>query len=173
MSKQWSRIAALFVLALLVSPARPADETRNPFNVPDVKDPDGQDVKQFAANVKLPGGDKDKNAEQWVKEATEGKAETLDGDWSGRWESGSGTAKIKVVKDRVYVLYTDTEGQLKGTSWLLEAVKEGKDRLVGRWVQVGNATDTGPYVGLIVGDERIDGTWGGNARWDFRRKLKK
>jgi hypothetical protein len=153
-------------------PVHAEEKRRNPFNVEDVKDPTGEDVKRFAADVKLPGGDKDKNAEQWVKEATEGKKDSLDGDWSGRWSAGSGTAKVKVVKDRVYVLYTDTEGGLKGKTWLLEAVRE-KDRLVGRWVQVGNPDDTGPYVGLIVGDDRIDGTWGGNERWDFRRKIKK
>ncbi len=150
-----------------------AQAVRNPFGVDDVEDPTGDDIKQFAAKVKLPGGAKDKNAEQWVQKETEGKAGSLDGEWSGRWDGGAGTAKIKVVKDRVYVLYTDTEGQFKDKTWLVEAVKEGKDRLVGRWVQVGNTGDTGPYVGLIVDDERIDGTWGGDARWDFRRKLKK
>ena len=61
----------------------------------------------------------------------------------------------------------------ESVTWLLEAVKEGKDRLVGRWVQVGNANDTGPFVGLIVNGERIDGTWSEDRRWDFRRKLKK
>lgn len=147
-------------------------KARNPFDVEDVPDPDGQDVKAAVARMKLPGGDKDKNAEQWVKEASAGKPGTLDGDWSGRWDGASGTAKIRVIKDRVYVLYTDTDGQLKGTTWLLEAVQEGKGRLVGRWMQVGNSGDTGPYLGLIVDGERIDGTWG-DSRWDFRRKLKK
>ena len=177
MSKHLSWIAVVFVLALVASPARPADDRRNPFGVADVPDPYGDDVKQFAAKVKLAGDAKDKNAEQWVKNETEGKAGSLDGEWSGRWEeNGTGTAKVKVIKDRVYVLYTDNEGRLKGKTWLLEAVKEGKDRLVGRWVQVGNPNDTGPYAGLIVDDKRIDGNhaWqGGSSRWDFRRKLKK
>ncbi len=173
MSKHLLWIAVVFVLALVASPARPDDDRRNPFGVADVTDPYGDDVKQFAGKVKLAGDAKDKNAEQWVKKETEGKAGSLDGEWAGRWESGTGTAKVKVVKDRFYVLYTDDEGRLKGKTWLLEAVKEGKDRLVGRWVQVGNPKDTGPFVGLIVDDERIDGTWGSDARWDFRRKLKK
>ncbi len=148
-------------------------EVRNPFGVRDVPDPTGEDIKQFAAQTKLPGGPKDKNAAQWVQKETAGKADSLEGDWSGRWDSGSGTATIKVVKDRIYVLYTDTRGDLKGKTWLLEAVRVGKHQLMGRWAQVGNPDDSGPYVGLIVDPERIDGTWGGDARWDFRRKLKK
>lgn len=150
-----------------------ADETRNPFEVADVRNPYGPDVKNFARTVELSGGADDKNAEQWVKIETEGTPGSLDGAWFGRWEQGNGVAKILADKDRVFVLYTDKEGRLKNRTWLLEAVREGKDRLVGRWVQVGNPRDTGPFVGLIVNDGRIDGTWGGKSRWDFRRKLKK
>jgi hypothetical protein len=169
MKRQVWLIAGLFGLALLAGVAGGDEKkTRNPFGVADVEDPYGDDVKEFAKGVKLAGDDKDKNAEQWVDTETAGKADSLDGEWSGRWEGGSGTAKVKVIKDRVYVLYKDDNA-----SWILEAVKEGKDRLVGRWVQVGNADDTGPFVGLIVNNERIDGTWGEGARWDFRRKLKK
>jgi hypothetical protein len=164
-------VACWLVACSAWSPAAD-DKPRNPFEVEDVKDPTGEDVKDFAKGTKLPGGKDDKNAEQWVKKETEGKKGSLEGEWSGRWSDGKGTAKIKVIKDRVYVLYTDDEGTLQGKTWLLEAVRE-KDRLVGRWVQVGNADDTGPFVGLIVDDERIDGTWGNGERWDFRRKLKK
>jgi hypothetical protein len=167
MSRRWWA-PGLLVLVVTTAPARTFDERRNPFNVEDVQDPYGEDVKKYAAGVKVRGGDKDPNAEQWVKKETEGKPGSLDGDWSGRWEDGSGTAKVRVIKDRVFVLYTDGNA-----TWLLEAVREGKDRLVGRWVQVGNANDTGPFVGLIVNDERIDGTWGEGNRWDFRRKIKK
>ena len=173
MSKRYAWIPVVFVLAWAVLPARAEDKRRNPFDVEDVKDPTADDIKRIAADIKLPGGNTDKNAEQWVKKETEGKEGALDGDWSGRWSMGSGIAKVRVVKDRVYVLYTDTEGDLKGRTWLLEAVREGKDRLVGRWAQVGKPEDTGPYVGLIVDNERIDGTWGGDERWDFRRKMKK
>ena len=172
MSKPKVWVPMLFILACAVLPLRAEETRRNPFKVEDVKDPTADDIKRFAAEVKLPGGAKDKNAEQWVKDATAAKKGTLDGDWSGRWTGGNGTAKIMVIKDRVYVLYTDTEGDLKGKTWLLEAVRD-KDRLVGRWMQVGAPEDTGPYVGLIVDDERIDGTWGGGERWDFRRKIKK
>jgi hypothetical protein len=146
-----------------------AGERRNPFGVADVLDPDTPGIRKFAARVSLPGGPRDRNAEPWVKRPTAGKAGVLDGDWSGRWDGGSGTARVKVLGDRVYVLYTDRDGSTPGRKWLLEAVRE-KDRLVGRWAQVGNPSDTGPYAGLIVDDERIDGTWGG-GRWDLRRKL--
>src|SRR6185295_10677977 len=97
--------------------------------------------------------DKDPNAEQWVKEATAGKKGSLDGDWSSRYTGSSGTAKVKVVKDRVYVLYTETQGPFKGKQFLLEAIRDG-DKLMGRWIQVGKgADDSGPFVGLVVGDE--------------------
>ena len=169
MKRQVWLMAGWFGLALLAGVAGCDDKkTRNPFDVPDIESPDGADVKEFAKGVKLAGDNKDKNAEQWVEKETAGKADSLDGEWSGRWEGGNGTATVKVIKDRVYVLYKE-----ESVTWLLEAVKEGKDRLVGRWVQVGNANDTGPFVGLIVNGERIDGTWGEERRWDFRRKLKK
>jgi len=170
--KPWLWITVLCVLALMLSPAWSADERRNPFGVADVEDPYGADIKQFAASVHLPGGEQDNNAAQWVTQETTGNAGALDGEWSGRWASGAGTAQIKELRDRVYVLYTENEGRFKGVSWLVEAIKEGKDRLVGRWVRVENPKDTGPYVGLIVQDDRIDGTWGAGERWDFRRKLK-
>lgn len=62
---------------------------------------------------------------------------------------------------------------MTGSTWLLEAAMEPGGRLVGRWVQVGNPRDTGPFIGLIVDEERIDGVWdwSGRSRWDFRRKL--
>jgi hypothetical protein len=146
--------------------------TRNPFGVADVSDPDGQDVRAFAARVHLSGGDRDRNAEPWVKQETPGRAGTLDGEWSGRWDGGTGTARVQVVKDRVFILYTERDGRAEGT-YLLEAIREGKDRLVGRWVQVGHVQDSGPFVGRIVSDERIDGAWGADARWDFRRRRAK
>jgi hypothetical protein len=169
-------VIGLFVLVLAASPARPADEKRNPFDKTDVPDPTGEDVKKYAEQVKLSGGKDDKNAEQWVKNQTEGKKGSLDGEWSGRWSDGSSaTVKIKVIKDRVYILYTEEKNPTyKGRVYLVEAVRD-KDRLVGRWIDVDRPGDTTPFVGKIVDDERIDGVWGANGtdRWDFRRNLKK
>jgi hypothetical protein len=176
-------VAGLLGLALMASSARA--ETRNPFGVGDVENPLGEDIQKFAKGNWLSVGKDDRNAKQWVTTETEGKSGSLDGAWSGRWEEGMGTAKVKTVKDRVFVLYTDHEGRLSGYTWLLEAARKG-NRLLGRWAQVGNPNDTGAFVGLIVDDERIDGAWistnsrpadqevfAPNTRWDFRRKLKK
>jgi len=79
-----------------------------------------------------------------------------------------------VIGDRLFVLYTDHSGSMAGRSWLLEAKIVLGGRLIGSWVQVGNPNDTGPFVGRIVGDERIDGVWSwdGRERWDFRRRLR-
>jgi hypothetical protein len=52
---------------------RETPKTRNPFGVADVPDPDGKDVQELAAKVKLCGDDKDPNAEQWAPKETQGK----------------------------------------------------------------------------------------------------
>ncbi|MGH6814989.1 MAG: hypothetical protein ACREC6_04735, partial [Hyphomicrobiaceae bacterium] len=145
---------------------------RNPFGVPDVLDPYGADVRSFAARIRLLGGSSDQNASQWAERAPDGKRGSLDGTWSGRWTHGNGKAQVREANGRLYVLYTDSTGRMAGRTWLLEAIREGGNRLVGRWVQLANPSDTGPFVGIIVDDERIDGTWGGGARWDFRRQLR-
>jgi len=172
-STRYCWLIAFFTICALTFPAFPEEKARNPFNVEDVNDPDGDDVKEFAKNATLAGDKEDRNAEQWVEKESEGKARSLDGDWSGRWEGASGRAKIHTTKDRVFVLYTDVNDGVDGPTWLLEAVRFGKNEVRGRWVQVGNADDTGVFYGRIVDEERIDGTWGEGARWDFRRKLKK
>jgi hypothetical protein len=147
-------------------------KTRNPFGVPDIQDPDDESVQDLAAKAKLAGDDKDSNAEQWVKEATEGWRASLEGKWSDRWGDthqnyGTGT-EIKVVGDRVYMLVNASNGKF------LIDLKRDKNRLMGKYRGITNAGDTGPCVFLVVSDERLDGVWGsgGTARWDFRRKLK-
>jgi hypothetical protein len=169
-------IVVAFVTLLVLAGAAPAEEkekTRNPFGVNDVADPDGKDVREFAEKVKLPGDDKDANAVQWVKEKTSGKKGSLDGHWLDRWSTGGGDwnhgkegTRIKVVGDRVYILVHAANGK-----FLIDA-KRKKNRLVGRYQGVDNPNDTGPIVLKVVGDERIDGEWAGQGRWDFRRKLK-
>ena len=50
-----------------------------------------------------------------------------------------------------------------------------RDRLVGRYMSAVEPRETGPWVGVIVDSERIDGQWQGitgSGRWDFRRKIK-
>src|SRR5947209_703395 len=82
MNRWWSH-ALVMALALVAGSAITAEEkpkTRNPFNVKDVPDPDGEDVKAFAAKVKLAGDGKDANAEQWAEKATAGKKDSVDGE---------------------------------------------------------------------------------------------
>ncbi|HEY7269985.1 MAG TPA: hypothetical protein VH951_09175 [Dehalococcoidia bacterium] len=166
----------LFVGALLAlaGPVE-AQGVRNPFGVPDVVDPVNARVERLAAQISLSGDASDPNAEQWApKPTTVGQSIGLEGDWYGRWAAGTlGMARIKVVGSRLFALYTDYSGSMSGKTWLLEAEMLGNGRLVGSWVQVGYPSDTGPFIGLIVSDERIDGiwSWDGRERWDFRRQL--
>jgi hypothetical protein len=187
MIRFWSIAVAVLsgALALGCSDAtsQPKDEKpTNPFGVKLEPVPDDDEVKQFAKTVTLAGGAKDANATQWVDSATEGKADSLAGEWSGRWKY-AGEDKPWVIQekpttfattgDRVYILFTYAEGP-----YLIVALRQGekKDRLVGRFMSVNDPKDTGPWVGLIVDNERIDGEWqgpAGSGRWDFRRKIKK
>jgi hypothetical protein len=148
------------------------DKARNPFGVKDVSDPDGDDVKAFAADVKLSGGADDDNAKLWTDKTAKGDPKSLDGEWASRWNGGSagtdwvdGTANVKSVGDRVYILYKD-----QGGNYLIDARREKKDRLVGRYVNLELPADSSPWVGQIVDHERIDGQWT-MGRWDLRRKL--
>jgi hypothetical protein len=186
MIRFWSLAVAVLVVALALgssaATSQPKEEKpKNPFGIKLEPVPDDDEVKEFAKTVTLAGGDKDANAEQWVGGATKGKADSLDGEWSGRWKyAGEGKpwvtqekpTKFASTGDRVYILFTYAEGP-----YLVVATRQGKkkDRLVGRFMSVNEPKDTGPWVGLIVGNERIDGEWkgpAGSGRWDFRRKIK-
>jgi hypothetical protein len=169
-------IAALVLVssAFAFAPGAGALDSRNPFGKPDVVSPDGPDVTQLAARIQMPGGPDDRNAPQWAEEVSTGKPDTLDGVWFSRWESGtSGSATVRVVGDRFYALYTNQGGRMAGKTWIVEAVIGSDKRLAGRWVQIGNPRDAGPFIGLIVAPDRIDGIWSARMsdRWDFRRRL--
>jgi hypothetical protein len=171
----WWSLAPVMVLALVAANVVAADEEaniRNPFNVKDVPDPDGDDVQAFAARVKLAGDADDANAEPWAPQPTPGKADSLDGEWSSRWNGGSagnewsaGAATVKQVGERIYILYKDRTG-----TYLIDAKRQGESRLVGRYLNLGFDNDSSPWVGQIVDDERIDGQWT-MGRWDLRRKI--
>jgi hypothetical protein len=151
-----------------------AEEVRNPFGAEDILDPVGTAVEQLAEKVSLPGDGADRNAPQWAPARAPRGGGRLDGDWFGRWTEGTaGTARVRVIGDRLFALYTDVAGHMAGRSWLLEAKLLADGRLIGSWVQIGNRNDSGPFVGRIVDDERIDGVWSwdGRERWDFRRRL--
>jgi hypothetical protein len=151
-----------------------AEESRNPFGVQDLVDPVGIAIQQLAEKVTLAGDAADRNAPQWAPALGRREGRRLDGQWFGRWTVGTtGTARVKVIGDRLFALYTDVAGHMAGRSWLLEAKMLADGRLIGSWIQVGNPNDRGPFIGRIVDDERIDGVWSwdGRERWDFRRRL--
>jgi hypothetical protein len=175
------RLATGILFALLLCGAATADKpakekTRNPFGVKDIEDPDGEDVFDLIKMVELKGDAKDANVEQWVTDATEGKKGSLDGEWFERWNhngqdgwsTGKSTTKIKTVDERVYLLIESSNGQ-----FLMDLKYDKKARsMAGRYRGITNENDTGPCVFKVVDDERIDGSWRGVGRWDFRRKLK-
>lgn len=150
---------------LLTAPLR-----RNPFGWPDVPNPNGGDVHKFAATVKLEGGPTDPNAAAWVRTPV-AATDSLEGRWASRWSMrataerwNTGTAEVRCIGDRVYILFRH-EG---GTIHLIDAVREGADRLVGRYYDPLRPGDSTPWAGRIVSSQRIDGEWD-RGRWDFRR----
>jgi len=171
------RILALAVCAGIAAFTADAAraEARNPFGVEDLVDPVGIAVQELAEKVALPGDGADRNAPQWAPALAGREGGGLDGDWFGRWTIGTtGTARVKVIGDRLFAIYTDVAGHMSGRSWLLEAKMGAGGRLIGSWIQIGNPNDRGPFIGRIVDDERIDGVWSwdGRERWDFRRRLR-
>ena len=151
----------------------PQPEIRNPFGQADVADHFfGEELAEWAIDVELSGGEDDPNAKEWAQPSAQLGFDSIDGEWSGRWSEPendaeawtTGTARIKSVGDRVFFLYRAQEDE-----YLCEAMREG-DRLVGTYVNTDPAMfdDNGPWVGLIVGPDRIDGEWL-DGRWDFRR----
>ena len=153
------------------------ENIRNPFNVMDVPTPHDEEVIAFAAATTLAGGSDDDNASRWS--ALGGEPATIDGDWSSRWNGGAdptipgdaadkwkqGRAEVRTAGERVYLLFEWDGGARKG---LIDAQREGADRLVGKYINLTDPTITRPWIGLIVSNQRIDGRWTG-GRLDFRR----
>jgi len=148
------------------------DDPERPFGLDvEVPDPAGDDVKEFAASVKLSGDDGDRNAPQWSGKVHQGKRGSLDGLWERRWNgdgSRRGISQVKTVGDWVYILSNP------GHYSIIKARRQG-NRLMGRHVSVEDpSSKSHPWVGLIVNDERIDGAWAdgsSSGRCDFRRDL--
>jgi hypothetical protein len=149
-------------------PAPPPAPLRNPFGLDfDVPDPLGDDVRAFAETVKLDAGPDDPNAEAWVEVDPTATWDSIEGPWAGRWNSSeegwrSGLADIRIEGESIFIRFQDD------VRYLIEARREGPDRLLGRYVNVDAPIDTSPWVGRIVGHDRIDGQWN-DGRWDFRR----
>jgi WD40 repeat protein len=156
------------------------NKVRNPFGVQDVPDPDGKDVQEFASNpfdANFSRGADDANARRWTDLVVKDVPKSIDGDWAGRWKSEgiragawhTGTAQVKSVGARVYILYTDTVDK---TRYLIDALRVEEERLVGRYIGLDSGT-TGAWIGVSIDNERIDGHWRGGKdnRWDLRRKV--
>jgi hypothetical protein len=151
--------------------------TRNPFSVMDVPDPNDMVVEAFAAIASLSGSADDANAAVWS--VFGGPSDAIEGRWSSRWNGGAdptipgdanekwkqGDAEVKALGDRVYLLFDWDNGARKG---LIDARREGANRLVGKYINLTSPAITRPWIGLIVNDARIDGRWT-DGRLDFRR----
>jgi hypothetical protein len=152
---------------------------RNPFGVMDVPGPNDREVAQFAADATLEGSADDANALAWASAGASARHDTIEGDWSSRWNGGAdptipddaahkwkqGWAEAKITGERIYLLFGWDNGARRG---LIDAKRDGPRRLVGKYINLSNPAITRPWIGLIVGDQRIDGRWP-QGRLDFRR----
>jgi len=152
---------------------------QNPFGVMDVPDPNDADVEQFAGRATLEASADDDNAKAWSSADNSGQHGTVEGNWSSRWNGGAdptipgdaadkwkqGRAELRTAGERVYLLFDWDSGTRKG---LIDAQREGPQRLVGKYINLSSPAITRPWIGLIVSDQRIDGRWT-EGRLDFRR----
>jgi hypothetical protein len=152
---------------------------RNPFGVMDVPTPNDDDVTQFARNTAPEESATDENAKPWSAGNISDPQGTIEGQWSSRWKGAAdptipgdapdkwkqGQGEARIVGDRVYLLFDWDSGKRRG---LIDAKREGPRRLVGKYINLNNPEITVPWVGLVVGDQRIDGYFA-LGRVDFRR----
>jgi hypothetical protein len=156
-----------------------ARQIPNPFGVMDVPDPNDAAVTDFAGRATLQESADDDNARAWSNADGSGQPATIEGHWSSRWNGGAdptmpgdtadqwkpGRAELRTAGERVYLLFDWDSGARKG---LIDARREGPQRLVGKYINLSNPAITRPWIGLIVSDRRIDGRWT-EGRLDFRR----
>jgi hypothetical protein len=154
-------------------------ESRNPFGVMDVPAPNDEEVQSFAATAKLEGNNDDDNASSWAGLVGHDEVETIDGRWESRWNGGAdptipgdaadkwkqGRSEARTVGARVYLLFEWDGGARRG---LIDARRDGPNKLVGKYINLTDPTITRAWIGLIVSHRRIDGRWTG-GRLDFRR----
>ena len=149
------------------------------LNLP-VPDPLGEDVVAFAAQSTLRGDENDVNAKVWATWETDDQDwETINGRWRGRccgydgvlsndenWWTWKG--QIREINGWVHIFMYNQAGPI-----IIKAKREG-NRLVGRRIFLHDICVSGPWVGVIVDNRRIDGEYEdyGNkckGRFDFRR----
>jgi hypothetical protein len=147
--------------------------------VMDVPAPNDKEVTQFARSVTPEGSADDENARAWSTVDGGRRHDTIEGDWSSRWNGGAdptipddaahkwkqGQARARMVGDRVYILFDWDHAARKG---LIDARHEGPQRLVGKYINLSNPAITRPWIGMVVNAQRIDGHWP-QGRLDFRR----
>jgi hypothetical protein len=145
----------------------------------DVPAPNDDAVIQFAGSTAPEPSADDENAKAWITPHGSSRHDTIEGHWSSRWNGGAdptipgdtadqwkpGRAELRTAGDRVYLLFDWDSGARKG---LIDARREGPQRLVGKYINLGNPAITRPWIGLIVSERRIDGRWT-EGRLDFRR----
>jgi hypothetical protein len=151
---------------------------RNPFGAIDVPDPDGADVAAFAASVKLEGMADDSNATRWAS-IDVAPSNSIEGAWCSRWNGGAdptlagdaadkwkqGRAELRAIGDRFFLYFDWHDGARRG---LIEAMRLGENRMAGKYINLTNPDIVRPWIGLIVGPQRIDGCWT-SGRLNFRR----
>jgi hypothetical protein len=134
---------------------------------------------QFAATATLEVSSDDENAATWGMADVTSPRDTVEGNWSSRWNGGAdptiagdapdkwkqGRAEARVIGERIYLSFDWDHGARKG---LIDARREGPQRLVGKYINLSNPAVTRPWIGRIVSDQRIDGRWP-QGRLDFRR----
>lgn len=149
---------------------------RNPFGTMDVPGPDDREVMDYAATAALPGDAADANAARWASLAT---PDPLEGGWASRWNGGAdptiagdtpdkwkqGRAELRIAGNRVYLKFDWDNCRRHG---LIDAARDGADRLVGKYINLTTPAITRPWVGRVVDATRIDGCFP-NGRLDFRR----
>ncbi|BBO01461.1 MULTISPECIES: hypothetical protein [Bradyrhizobium] len=150
---------------------------RNPFGTMDAPSPDDYEVMAYAATATLPGGAADGNAPAWA--AIAAPSDPLEGIWASRWNGGAdptiagdtaetwkqGRAEVRITGSRIYLRFDWDNGRRHG---LIEAAREGADRLVGKYVNLTTPAITRPWVGRVIDANRIDGCFP-DGRLDFRR----
>jgi hypothetical protein len=130
---------------------------------------DGNDISNLLNKTSVLGTDTDMNASTWNEESKIFPDDNLNGLWSSRWNGGiargrwvTGNARIQIYGPRFYVIAHDHQ------DYFIAAKILGNQQLAGRFINLGDVTQSSPWVGLIVNSNRIDGQWNG-GRWDFRR----
>lgn len=149
---------------------------RNPFGVMDVHEPNDKEVEQFALSIAVEDNADDNNAAAWHRHCSSSPIEGL---WSSRWNGGidptilgdsadvwkQGIGEVRLAHARIYLRFDWDGGRRRG---MIDARRDGANRLVGKYINLTSPEILAPWVGIIVDTGRIDGYFP-SGRIDFRR----